>query len=137
MTSHLKREESARRVADALDRAGERGMTLSELTDTTGMTVSQTRAGLAYLKEAIPGLKGSSAIFSYDPHGHLYRTAFIADVVEAYELMRIAGECTRSYRILSGTVIPHTKNSRGRAVRMLRRHLELVVDESHDLLEPT
>ncbi|MDF3300061.1 hypothetical protein [Streptomyces tropicalis] len=71
------------------------------------------------------------------PHGHLHRTAFLVDVVEAYEIMWIRSECTRSYRVLTGTVIPHAKNSKARAVRLLRRHLELVVGESEDLLAPT
>lgn len=136
MTTYLKKEESARNVADALERAGDRGMTLSELIDATGMTTAQVRRGLAYLKEVIPGLKESTAVFSYDPNGHLYRTAYLPEVVESYELMRLAGEATRSYRILTGTVMPHAKQSRARQIRMLRRHLELVVGESQDLLEP-
>ncbi|MEF9915716.1 hypothetical protein RJT17_37400 [Streptomyces sp. P5-A9] len=137
MTPHLKKEESAQRIADALDVVGERGMTLSELIHTTGMTISQVHYGMSYLREAIPGLKGGQHVYSYDPDGHLYRTAYVPDVVEAYEIMRIAGECTRSYRILTGTVLPHAKTSRTKGIRMLRRHLELVVDESHELLETT
>ncbi|MGW1840673.1 hypothetical protein [Streptomyces sp. NPDC002067] len=138
MTQHLKREESAQRIADALDVAGERGMTLSEIMDATGMTICQVRYGMAYLREAIPGFKdGSQCVYSYDAYGHLYRTAYVPDVVEIYEIQRIAGENTRSYRVLTGTVLPHTKNNRTKALRLLRRHLELVVEESKDLLEST
>ncbi|MEU9263117.1 hypothetical protein AB0D73_33875 [Streptomyces sp. NPDC048215] len=137
MTRHLKKEESAQRLVDALDVAGERGMTLSELTHATGMTIPQVRYGMAYLREAIAGLKGTQRVYSYDPDGHVYRTAYLPDIVESYEIMRIADEATRSHRMLAGTVIPHGKNSRTRGIRMLRRHLELVVEESHDLLETT
>lgn len=135
MTTYLKREESAQRIVDALDIAGERGMTLSELIHSTGMTIGQIRYGMGFLREAIAGFKDSQRVYSYDPNGHLYRTAYVPDVVEAYEIMRISGEATRSYRMLTGTVLPHAKNSRTKAIRMLRRHLELVVEESHDLLD--
>ncbi|MGC4998398.1 hypothetical protein [Streptomyces sp. DT195] len=137
MTAYLKREESAQRIADALDTAGERGMTLAELIHATGMTVGQIRYGMGYLREAIAGFKDGQRVYSYDPDGHLYRTAFMPEVVEMYEIMRISGEATRSHRMLTGTVLPHAKTSRTRAIRLLRRHLELVVEESHDLLEST
>lgn len=137
MTAHLKPEESARRTFDALQRAGMRGLTLPELIHATGLTIYQVRRGLAYLRESLADLKRGEAVYSYDPLDYRYRTAYIPDVVEAYELMRLQGEATRSARVLTGTVIPHAKQSKAKQIRLLRRHLELVVDETHDILEPT
>ncbi|MFD3539624.1 hypothetical protein ACFWUQ_08995 [Streptomyces sp. NPDC058662] len=137
MTAHLKPEETARSVFDALQRAGARGLTLGELTDMTSLTIYQVRRGLSYLRETLPELKGGHSVYSYDPHGHLYRTAFLSDVVEAYELMRISGESRRSYRILTGTVIPHARHSKAKQIKILRRHLQLVVEETNDILEPS
>jgi hypothetical protein len=91
--------------------------------------------GLPFLRGAIPGLKDSQRVYAYDPNGHLCRTAYVPDTVEAYEIMPISGEATRSYRMLTGTVLPHAKNSCTKAIRMLRRHLGLVVEESHRLLD--
>ncbi|GAA2330441.1 hypothetical protein ACWCV5_32575 [Streptomyces tubercidicus] len=136
MTAHIKPEQTARSVLDALRRAGARGLTLYDLIDATGLTTSQVRRGLGYLRETLPDLKNSNAVYSYSPRGHLYRTQYDQEAVEAYELMRIAGESTRSYRILTGTVIPHAKQSKAKQIRLLRRHLQLVVDETNDILEP-
>ena len=50
--------------------------------------------------------------------------------------MRLKGEAKRSYRVLTGTVLPHAKQSRTKQLRMLKRHLQLVVDDANELLEP-
>ncbi|MFI6808121.1 hypothetical protein ACIBO6_24420 [Streptomyces luteogriseus] len=136
MTAHQRPEFLARSVYDALHKAGTRGLTFVELMDVTGLTESQIRHGLSVLREALPGMKGTDAVYSYDPHGHVYRTAYLPDVAESYEIMRLGGEATRSYRVLTGTVLPHAKQSRTKQLRMLRRHLELVVEDARDILEP-
>ncbi|WP_069628973.1 hypothetical protein [Streptomyces niveus] len=136
MTAHQRPDFLAGSVFDALQRAGTRGLTFTEIMDTTGFTECQTRHGLSILREAIAGMKGTDAVYSYDPHGHVYRTAYLPDVAEAYEIMRLGAEATRSYRVLTGTVLPHAKQSRTKQLRMLRRHLQLVVDDARDILEP-
>jgi hypothetical protein len=136
MTAHQTPEFLARSVFDALQRAGERGLTFGELVETTGLTASQTRRGLGVLREALAEMKGVGAVYSYDPRGHLYRTAYLPDVADTYEIMRLRGEATRSYRLLSGTVLPHARQSRTKQLRMLRRHLQLVVEDTKDILEP-
>jgi hypothetical protein len=81
-------------------------------------------------------MKDTDAVFTYDPHGHVYRIVYLLDVAEAYEIMRLTSEATRSYRVLTDTVLPHAKQSRTKQLRLLRRHLQLVVDDAKDILEP-
>ncbi|MBV6700215.1 hypothetical protein KV557_24450 [Kitasatospora aureofaciens] len=136
MTAHQRPEFLARSVFDALQSAGSRGLTFVELMEVTGLTAHQVRHGLSVLREALPGMTGTDAVYTYDPHGHVYRTAYLPDIAEAYELMRLSAEATRSYRVLTGTVLPHARQSRAKQLRMLKRHLQLVVDEAKDILEP-
>lgn len=136
MTTHQRPDFLAGSVFDALRRAGIRGLTFAELMEATNLTASQTRHGLSILREALPGMKGTDAVYSYDPHGHKYRLVYLPDVADAYEVMRLKGEATRSYRVLTGTVLPHAKQSRTKQLRMLRRHLQLVVEDAKELLEP-
>ncbi|MGY3056265.1 hypothetical protein ACVWZD_005734 [Streptomyces sp. TE3672] len=136
MTAHQRPEFLAQSVYDALHRAGTRGLTFVELMEETRLTEFQARHGLSVLREAIPGMKGTEAVYTYDPHGHVYRIVYLPDVAESYEIMRLSGEATRSYRVLTGTVLPHAKQSRTKQLRMLKRHLELIVDEAKDILEP-
>lgn len=137
MTAHQRPESLARSVFDALQRAGTRGLTFVELMEETNLTESQVRHGLSILREALAEMKGTDAVYSYAPQGHLYRTAYLPEVAEAYEIMRLSAEATRSYRVLAGTVLPHAKQSRTKQLRMLKRHLQLVVDDAHDILEPS
>ncbi|ANZ14821.1 hypothetical protein O1L44_02430 [Streptomyces noursei] len=136
MTAHLRPDSLGQSVFDALQRAGTRGLTFDELMEATNYTESQVEHGLGVMREALAGMKGTDAVYSYDPNGHLYRTAYIPEVAEAYEIMRLKGEATRSLRVLAGTVLPHAKQSRTKELRLLRRHLELVVDEANEILEP-
>jgi hypothetical protein len=137
MTTHQRPEFLARSVFDALQRARTRGLTFEELMEGTGLTASQVRHGLSILREALPEMKDTGgAVYSYDPHGHVYRTTYLPDVADAYEVMRLRAEATRSYRVLTGTVLPHAKQSRTKQLRMLRRHLQLVVEDAKDILEP-
>ncbi len=76
-------------------------------------------------------------MYSYDPRTYRYCLEYIPELVEAYELMRIRGESMRTYRMLTGTAIPHAQLSRAKQIRMLRRHLQLVVDDANDILAPT
>ncbi|MFD7015369.1 hypothetical protein [Streptomyces sp. NPDC059928] len=136
MTAYLKPAESAGMVLDALRQAGSRGLTLVEIIHQTSLTVWQVRRGLGFLRESLPDLKDIDGVYSYDPSTHRYCIAYISELVDAYELLRLRGEATRSYRILTGTVIPHARHSRTKQLRMLKRHLQLVVDETNDILEP-
>ncbi|MER8188406.1 hypothetical protein [Kitasatospora sp. NPDC094015] len=136
MTAHQRPESLARSVFDALQSAGRRGLTFVELMEVTALTTHQVRHGLSVLREALPGMKGTDAVYTYDPHGHVYRTAYLPDIAEAYELMRLSSEATRSYRVLTGTVLPHARQSKAKQLRMLKRHLQLIVDEAKDILEP-
>ncbi|MEU9397735.1 MULTISPECIES: hypothetical protein [unclassified Streptomyces] len=136
MTAHQRPDFLAGSVFDALWRAGVRGYTFAELMEATNLTASQTRHGLSILREALPGMKDTDAVYSYDPHGHVYRLVYLPDVADAYEVMRLKGEAKRSYRVLTGTVLPHAKQSRTKQLRMLKRHLQLVVDDANELLEP-
>ncbi|MEU2354576.1 hypothetical protein ABZ599_16675 [Streptomyces misionensis] len=136
MTAHQRPDFLAQSVFDALWRAGVSGYTFAELMETTNLTASQTRHGLSILREALPGMRDTDAVYSYDPHGHVYRLVYLPDVADAYEVMRLKGEAKRSYRVLTGTVLPHAKQSRTKQLRMLKRHLQLVVDDANELLEP-
>ncbi|MFF4952564.1 hypothetical protein [Streptomyces chattanoogensis] len=136
MTAHLKPEDSASMVLDALLRAGKRGLTLDELIDETDLTVSQVRRGLGFLRESMPDLEGVDGVYSYDPITYRYCVSYIPELVEAYELLRLRSEATRSYRILTGTVIPHARHAKTVQLRLLKRHLELVVGETDDILQP-
>lgn len=136
MTAHQSPEFLAGSVFDALQSASTRGLTFVELMEATNLTAHQTRHGLSILREALPGMKNTDAVFTYDPHGHVYRIVYLPEVAEAYELMRLSSEATRSYRVLTGTVLPHARQSRTKQLRLLRRHLQLVVDDAKDILEP-
>ncbi|MEV8324076.1 hypothetical protein [Kitasatospora sp. NPDC056731] len=136
MTAHYRPDFLARSVFDALQMAGKRGLTFGEIIEVTSLTTYQVRHGLSVLREALPEMKETDAVYSYDPHGHVYRLKYIPEVAEAYELMRIGSEATRSFRVLTGTVLPHAKHSHSKQLRMLRRHLQLVVDEARDILAP-
>lgn len=105
--------------------------------EATNLTAWQTRHGLSILRESLPGMTGTDAVYTYDPHGHLCRLEYIPEVAEAYEIMRITAEATRSYRILTGTVLPHYRHGRNKQIRLLRRHLEVVVEDARDILSPT
>ncbi|MFD5563811.1 hypothetical protein [Kitasatospora griseola] len=136
MTAYQRAEVSAQMVKDALDRAGTRGLTFTELVEDTGLTPSQVRYGMAYLRESLAGLKNSSAVFTYDPRDNVYRTEYIPEVADYYEILRLQGDATRTLRMLAGTVIPHSKLARTKQVRLLRRHLEVVVEDTKDILAP-
>ena len=136
MTAHLRPESLAQSVFDALHRAGTRGLTLIDLMEETSLTENQVRHGLSVLREALADMKGTDAVYTYDPHGHVYRIAYLPEVVEAYEIMRLKAEATRSLRILAGTVLPHAKQARTKQLRMLKRHLTLIVEDAQDILEP-
>ncbi|MEU3748137.1 MULTISPECIES: hypothetical protein [Streptomyces] len=136
MTAHQPAELSAQMVKDALDRAGTRGLTFDELVEDTGLTYYQVRYGISFLRESLADLKDSDAVFTYDPREHVYRIVYIPEVAELYEVFRLQGEATRTLRMLAGTVIPHSKLARTKAVRLMRRHLEVVVEDAKDLLAP-
>ncbi|MBB1258318.1 hypothetical protein [Streptomyces alkaliterrae] len=107
-----------------------------ELIDVTGLTESQVRRGLTVLRESLPGLKDVDGVYSYEPGTHRYHITYVPEVVDSYEIMRLRGEAKRSYRMLTGTILPHAKHSRTKQLRLLRRHLQLIVDEANDILEP-
>ncbi|MEV8586693.1 hypothetical protein AB0424_07070 [Streptomyces sp. NPDC051180] len=136
MTAHLRAEVTAQMVKDALDEAGTRGLTFDELVEETGLTTHQIRYGMACLRESLAGLKGSEAVYTYDPRENVYRTQYIPEVADLYEILRLQGEATRTLRMLAGTVIPHSKLARTKAVRLMRRHLEVAVEDAKDLLTP-
>lgn len=136
MTAHQRPEVLAQAVLDALDRAGVRGMNLLELMGETGYTKSQVKHGISVLRESLPGVKGSDAVYTWDPTDRVYRTSYLPAVAEIYEILRMRSEATRSSRVLTGTIIPHARKSRSKQLRMLKRHYEFVVDEATDLLEP-
>ncbi len=135
MTAHLRAEVTAQGVFDVLHRAGARGLSFAEVMDETGYTACQVRYGMSYLRESLPELKGSN-VFTYDIRDRVYRIVYIPDVAESYELIGIRSEATRSYRVLTGTVIPHAKHSSAKQLRIIKRHLELIVDEVEDILAP-
>lgn len=137
MTSHNKQEVNAQRVYDALKASGARGLTLLEIIHQAKLTRYQVRRGMGYMRESLADLKGSGSVYSYDPRTHRYCLEYIPEQVEAYELMRIRGESMRTYRMLTGTAIPHAQLSRAKQIRMLRRHLLLVVEDANDILAPT
>ncbi|MCG0065980.1 hypothetical protein L0F81_22230 [Streptomyces tricolor] len=136
MTAHQRPEVLAQAVFDALQRAGMRGMSLAELIGETGYTKSQVRRGIALLRESLPGLKGTDAVYTWDPSDRVYRTFYLPEVAEVYEILRMRSEATRSARVLTGTIIPHARKSRSKQLRMLKRHYEFVVEEATELLEP-
>ncbi|MCF3143792.1 hypothetical protein [Streptomyces platensis] len=136
MTAHQRPEVLAQAVYDALERAGNRGLSLEEIMGETGYTESQTRRGISLLRESIPQLKGSDAVYTYDPAENVYRTVYIPEVAEMYEILRMRGEATRSYRVLTGTILPHSRKSKAKQLRTLKRLYEFVVDETNEMLEP-
>ncbi|MFE5868857.1 hypothetical protein ACFQ6V_09405 [Streptomyces roseifaciens] len=137
MTAHLRPEVKGQSVLDALERAGTQGLTFVDIMEETGLTAWQARSGMSFLRESLPELGETHAVFTWDPQDHVYRTAYIAEVAVAYELLRIRGEATRSYRVLTGTCIPHSRLTRSKQIRILQRHLQLVVEETNDILEPS
>ena len=46
-------------------------------------------------------MEGTDAVYSYAPHGHVYRIAYAPKVAKAYEIMRLTAATTRSYRVLT------------------------------------
>lgn len=136
MTAHQRPEVLAQAVLDALDRTGSRGLSLLELMGETGYTKSQVKRGIAVLRESLPSVKGSDAVYTWDPTDRVYRSFYMPQVAEIYEILRMRSEATRSSRVLTGTIIPHARKSRSKQLRMLKRHYEFVVDEATELLEP-
>ncbi|MFE4176821.1 hypothetical protein ACFRR7_33065 [Streptomyces sp. NPDC056909] len=86
-------------------------------------------------------MRGTDAVYSYDPHGHVYRTAYVPDPAEAYDIkaydiMSLGVEATRGFRGPRRYGPPARQAAPPNQMRMLRRHLRLVVEDTTDILEP-
>lgn len=130
MARRMTAADAGELLFDAWFGAGDKGMSRAETMKLTGLTDKQFRTGKDYLRSMLT--LDHLEPFSYDPAANVYRMNTEPERVREYYVGRLKIAAKQSLRLLSGTLIPHSKKlgnrQSRRVVRDAARHLEDLLD---------